>query len=45
MGHCQILALTKFNLQAVICPFSTCLLLKTLNEEIYLIGFPESNLE
>lgn len=30
MGDRQILALTKFNLQAVFCPLSTCLLFKTL---------------
>lgn len=34
MGDCQILARTKFNLQAVLCPLSTCLLFKTLMKRL-----------
>lgn len=32
MGDCQILALTRFNLQAMFCPLSTCLLFKMLRK-------------
>lgn len=34
MGDCQLSAPTKFNLQAVLCPLSTCLLSKTLMKRL-----------
>lgn len=40
MGDCQILALTKFNLQAVLCPLFTCLLFKTLMKRFIGLVYP-----
>lgn len=40
MGDCQILALTKFNLQPELCPLSTCLLFKTLMKRFIGLVYP-----
>lgn len=40
MGDCQILALTKFNPQAVLGPLSPCLLCQTLMKKLIRLVYP-----